>query len=318
MARTQGCFKTGMLGCLGLLVIVVLFVGITALVAWRGVEKQEIEKRQRTPVMASPEMVAEPRLDSRETDGQIIRGERNLGVPPTPGRVVLDLGQGEFEILPAQPGEGLSVEARYDKEVYELKEHLETMPDSSWVYHLRFERTMPGLQAIFRALMGGDTDCWVHVYLPPDIPLALELNLEAGGVETDLGGLWLTEADINFSKGGFALDISQPLREPMERLSIRGRMGGFEADDLGNASPRLLDLDFAMGGADIDLTGLWLQDADIRLKIRMGGMAVRVPQDCRLEGVPMSGARLTRDDAEVPPPLLRFDVSESMGEIEFH
>jgi len=318
MAGKQGCFKTGMLGCLGLLVIVILFVGITALVAWRGVDKQEIEKRARTPVVASPEMGEKPRRIDRDTDEQIIRGERSLGVLPPPGRVVLELSQGEFEILPAQPGEGLSVEARYDKGVYELKENLETMPDSTWVYNLRFERTMPGLQALFRAIMGGDTDCWVHVYLPPDIPLALELHLDSGGVETDLGGLWLTEADINFSKGGFALDIDRPLKEPMERLTVRGRMGGFEADDLGNASPRILDLDFAMGGADIDLTGVWLQDADISLKIRMGGMAVRVPQDCRLEGVPFGGDRLLRDDEEVPPPLLRFDVSESMGEIEFH
>ena len=82
-----------------------------------------------------------------------------------------------------------------------------------------------------------------------------EIRLRQGGFEAELGGLWLTDADIVFRKGGFSLDISEPLKEPLQRLKINGAMGGFEADNLGNASPKVVDVQCRMGGAEIDLRG---------------------------------------------------------------
>jgi hypothetical protein len=234
-----------------------------------------------------------------------------------PGRVILELGQGEFQLHPSRPGEGVRVRARYDTESHELVDSFETLPDSTWVYHLRFRRTIPALQALFRALMGGDTETWIHVYLPPDSPIALDVLAKEGGMEADLGGLWLTAADIRFDKGGLSLDVGEPLREPLERLTIHGRMGGFQAMRLGNASPRELVVDCKMGGADLDLRGDWARDCDARLSIRMGGMSVTVPDDVAVEGYGAMPARgLRRTDAEVPVPVLRLTVSQSMGEVE--
>ena len=145
--------------------------------------------------------------------------------------------------------------------------------------------------------------------------------MEKGGFEAELGGLWITETDIRYAMGGFSLDVSDPLREPMESLTIQGKMGGFEAGGLGNASPRVLTVDCQMGGADIDLRGDWLRDCDISLAVRMGGMAVIVPDEVEVEGVPGSlpggeEPELRRADRELSPPLLRFSLSQSMGEIE--
>jgi len=297
MGIKSGCLKPTLFGCLGLIVFGLIFGGISAFLALRGLDKQQIE---------------EPEL-THQLPGPAGGGEGSSG---RVNQVILDLGEGEFKIRPAHPGEGVSVDAHYDREVHELQEDLEVRPDSSWVYRVRFRRTMPALQALFRALMGADAETYVRVNLPPDVPLALTIRSEKGGLEADLGGLWLTEADIRFRMGGFSLSVDEPLREPMDRLSIVGRMGGFEAGDLGNASPRSLDLDWRMGGASVDLDGPWASDADIRMTVRMGGMVVLVPEEVDARGVPDPGYHLRRDAAEVPPPVLRFSLSQRMGEIE--
>jgi len=294
MSIKRGCLKPTLFGCLGLLVFGFLFMGISAFLAWRGLDRQRVEDHEMTPVISGTS-----------------RGREAIA-----GRVILDLGQGEFQIKPARAGEGVRVEARYDQAVYELVENFEVLPDSSWVYGVRFRRTMPALQALFRALMGGDTDSYVHVYLPPDIEIALEVLVQQGGFEAELGGLWISEADVGFKMGGFSLSVGEPLRKPMERMSIKGRMGGFEAERLGNASPRSLSIDCKMGGADVDLRGAWLQDCDIQLTVRMGGMSVMVPDEVDVVGIPTLGSGLLRKDPEIPQTVLRFSVSESMGEIE--
>ncbi|MBU0740831.1 hypothetical protein KKG45_09125 [bacterium] len=294
MGNRPGFFKSCLFGCLGLLVFGFLFAAVSALLAWRGLGGQEFEEAQLAPVAAA-----------------------GIGAQiSSAGRVILALGHGEFWIRPAEPGEGLRVETRYDKEAYTLVDEFERYPDKTWIYSLDFHRTMPGLQALFRVLMGADTENYVHVYLPPDVPIALEIKVEEGGFEADIGGLWITDAAIVYRKGGFEFNVDEPLREPIERLSIRGSMGGFEASRLGNASPRYLDIHCRMGGADVDLGGDWIRDCDVNLSVNMGGMSVRVPQGVTVSGIDDRVAGLRTDVPEIPVPTLRFTLREKMGEVE--
>ncbi len=294
MARKPGFMKSCLFGCLGVLVFGLLFAGISAMLAWRSVGDQDITDESFTPV----------------TRGAVVQPA------PAAGRVVLDLGQGEFQIKPSPPGEGLRVEAHYDKQAYALSDTLERNADGTWVYSIDFQRTTPGLQALFQALMGANTETYVHVYLPPDVPIALEIRVEEGGFESDIGGLWITEVDVVYRKGGFEFDVSEPLREPAESLSIRGSMGGFEASRLGNASPRRLDVHCRMGGADLGLEGGWVRDCDVNLSVNMGGMSVRVPEGVGVSGGPEHTGGLRTGTSEVPEPTLHFSVSEKMGEVE--
>ena len=101
----------------------------------------------------------------------------------------------------------------------------------------------------------------------------------------------------------------------MERLSIVGSMGGFEASSLGNASPRELEVDFSMGGMDLDLRGRWAGDSDISLRSSMGGGVLRLPRDVRIEGLATSRIG-DPTETEVEPPTLRFSVSSDMGNLE--
>jgi len=148
--------------------------------------------------------------------------------------------------------------------------------------------------------------------------VALDIDVKQGGFDGELGGLWITSADIDYGMGGFTLSVNEPLREPMQSLKVKGSMGGFEGKHLGNASPRAVDVDCSMGGAELDLRGLWRQDCDLRLNASLGGMEVRLPEGVRVEGLadPDSARILARADSEVPLPVLRFASTSSMGEIE--
>jgi hypothetical protein len=290
--------KSCLFGCLGVTGLLVLFVLVTAgITAVKLKDKQPVD-RDLTPVVADRDAALDTALPRRA------------------GRLVLDVSQGELEIEPAPAGEPLSVRVRFDDEVHDFEEHFEIMPDSTWVYELRFYRTMPGLQALFRQIMGGGYDASVKVRIPPDLPTELEIELRQGGFAAELGGLWITDADIGVTQGGFALEIGEPLVEPMGTLRIRSRMGGFGAEGLGNASPRLIDIATTMGGADVGLKGAWRNDAEVRLTSKMGGMDVRLPRDVVVEGLATETPVLQRDDPETPLPVLRFTVEASMGGID--
>ena len=298
MGEKRGCFRTGCLGCLGLLVIGMVFLAITALVAWRGAGNKEVVDRE------------------VEAPTEVVVGDDSSLATSKGGKLVLMLSQGEFQLHPAEPGETLTIKANFDDDIYNLEDKFETLPDSTWVYQVRFYRTIGGLQALVRQLVGGGHDNKVHIFVPTDMPIELVLDCEEGGMEAELGGLWLTSADIHFDKGGVALSISEPLRQPMDSLKIRGSMGGFDAEGLGNASPRLLDVHWSMGGVQIDLNGQWLNDCDATMGVKMGGMAVIVPTDVIVEGAEVKGRELVRTDNEVPVPVLRLSLTSSMGEID--
>jgi hypothetical protein len=300
MADAKGCLKTSLIGCGALLALAALGAGIIALLAWNSLKDGGPVDQEVTPTAEQQFVVDDPAaLTTRH-----------------PGRVVLNLGQGEFIIEPAAPGAGLSARASFDTAVHAITESYVVNPDSTWVYRLGFEQTMSGVQAAFRALMGGSTDASIHIYLPPDVPIELAVKMSQGGGEVELGGLWLRTADFAVRQGGFALSIDEPLREPVERLRLNTRMGGVQALFLGNASPRVLDVNCGLGGSEINLRGAWRNDCDARFAVKMGGIEVKVPRDMRIEtGLPADGA-LEQAAPETPAYVLRARTEQSMGEIE--
>ncbi len=310
MAERRGCLKNTLIGCGALVGALVLLVVVMATLAFFGRNRGErVDQAAIADVATVTADAAQPVTDP-------------VALTRThAGRVVLDLGHGGFRLHAAGPGEGLGATAAYDSEVHTLTQDWEVAADSTWVSRITFRRTMPALQALFRQLMGGDTNAEIDIYLPADVPIELVVRLEQGGGEADLGGLWLRTADLDFKQGGFSLTFAKPLREPLERLRLHGRMGGVDADRLGNASPRVLEVDCGMGGANINLRGDWRNDCDARFAVHMGGMAVELPDNLALEAVgdlpeDLTLPELRRADAEVPLPVLRARVEMKRGEIE--
>ena len=76
MSEKRGCFKYTMFGCLGLLAISTLFVGGTALVAWKNLNDGAVEEEVRTTVA--------PRPDAPEIVKGIKAGVINWGIDQQP------------------------------------------------------------------------------------------------------------------------------------------------------------------------------------------------------------------------------------------
>ncbi len=307
MSERKGCLKNGCFGCLGLFVIVTVFFVANAVIVMNRSGDESIEDR----MISSENAVADaPAIKSNaapDSDDKPAAGQ---------GWLILELAQGEFELHPGEPGAGVVVKANYDSSVYELQEYNHTWADSAWVYHVRFRRTITGVQALIREIMGGNHAARLHIYVPPDLPVELNVLVKEGGMEAELGGLWLTDIDLRFSKGGISLSIDEPLQHPVETMVVQGRMGGADISGVGNASPSVLDVKCAMGGAALDLSGAWVRDCDARVSITMGGMDVSVPNNIEWENSGDTGGGLRRTDAEVGLPVLRLQQKSSMGEIE--
>jgi hypothetical protein len=295
MAEREGAswLRYGCFGCLGVILLAVLIViGVTGLAALQA-RDEKLTQRELVPAIPAP--------DSTATESVAIEtGKRG-------GRVILSLFHAEFEILPATPGEPLRVEASYDENSYELVERFDDNAESGWVYKVTFRRTGGQLMTGLKQMFSGSRPR-VAVYLPRDVKIDLDLETQQGGLEANLGGLWLGTAEIRLDQGGIQLGFDEPLREPMDRLAIDFSMGGGEMTMLGNASPAVLDLELSMGGAEIDLRGNWIQDATIRLDTRMGRALVRLPRDVLIEGIDREGLNV-EETGETRPPRLTFEIS---------
>jgi hypothetical protein len=232
---------------------------------------------------------------------------------PPAGRVVLDLNHAGFLVQAGAPGERLHVEASYNPAAYTLQERYEADTGQGWAYHVTFRRSAPWLLTSVQELFAAAPE--VRIVLPPDLLHDLELSVAQGGCELQLGGLWLRTIDLRYSMGGLELYFDRPLREPLERLSIHGSMGGLNTSAVGHASPRTMDVEVGMGGAMLDLEGQWLQDSEISLSTRMSGCQLTLPDSVAVEGLDTGRLQLEPRE-EVQRPTLRFSVSRDRSELK--
>jgi hypothetical protein len=298
------------LGCFGLLAVVGLLLLYGAGIFGRAYLKA------RTETVEARALAREVTRPPAPTTPDAVGTATSPGGPPREGRVILDLMVGEFQVEPGEPGEPIRVEARYDTSSYALEEsYTPGSEGTDWRYEVRFRETGWIHDGGLRALFGGAFPR-IRIRLPPDVPLALEGRFGKGGTSVQLGGLWLTEVDLVAEKGGFDLDIGEPLAEPVETFRFRGSQGGFNGRSLGNASPRSLEVEVRMGGVNADLSGAWRRDADVHIRCTMGGGTVLLPEGVIIEGLAHhAGEPRPADDAGPIPPVLTMSVQSRLGEL---
>jgi hypothetical protein len=310
-AKGGGCRTAFKFGCLGCLAFLLLLIAITAIVfgiAWNQVRNENVETKELVQVLAAPEPVG------IEDDPLEVPTEFVVSEPA--GRVALDLRNTVFEIRPAQPGEPLKVEAKFDINDYGLTESYdEGSVEEGWTYEVSFRRTSDSYAlTALKELLGG-TKPKVEIFLPSDVLYDLDVDIMQGGAEVELGGLWLSDVDIRFLQGGGAVEFGEPLQQPAESMAIQFSQGGGAIEGIGNASPSALDVSFSMGGGYIDLRGPWQQDAEITIDQSMGGVSLHLPSNVVLRGI---GRHDTEEAAEggEDVPVLRFSTSSHLGELE--
>jgi hypothetical protein len=309
-AQGRSWLRCGCLGCLAVVGLHVLAGGVVVGIAWLRAGSAQVEDRQIVTEIVPPSPPPGEASGPAATPAD--------AVEPTgaarPHRVRLDLSQGYFEVGRAEPGQGLSVDARFDVNSYELTQDETTSDAGETVHDIRFRATHTSWLTVLQELFAG-SEPKVEVALPAGTPIALELRLSEGGFEIDLGGLWLTEVEIVAEKGGGRVAVTEPVAHPVESFVLTSSMAGVQADALGNASPRKLTIEGNMGGFEIDLGGAWRADSEIDIETKMGGSTLRLPHDVRIVGLDV-GTIDVPDEAEVGRPTLRFTTSSQMGDLE--
>jgi len=277
-------------------VLGLLVVAVIAVVAALSVRPEQIENRTLTAEIPARDNV----------EGGIS------------GHVILEIREAEFHLEPAEPGEPLRVEARFDDNAFALDEHFDpgTSGDGAWTYRVTFGKgDRPGAFSGLVPLVRGST-ARIDVFVPMGVPIDLDLDVKEGSAVVRLGGLWLRDAEIDFGVGAFELSVDEPLHEPMEHLSIRSELGGALLNYLGNASPRRLDVKYSTGGIDMSLHGKWLRDAEVNINGGMGGGVVHLPSGVITEGLGRE-QDAPSGDGDLSIPVLRFSVSSGLGRLEF-
>ena len=109
-------------------------------------------------------------------------------IPGADDRVQLsiDLREGEFRILPGEPGEPIRIDADYDAGVYALEKEHELAAEGTERMAIRFRSRYSLLRRLLTMGEDAEPENRVDIYLPPDLPLDLDVKISVGESEVDL------------------------------------------------------------------------------------------------------------------------------------
>ncbi len=245
-------------------------------------------------------------------------------VPPRAAvRLDIELQDGKFEIVAGPPGTDVRVEGVYAENYYELTEESSTNVSGGRSTSIRLRPTRAlsvRMVAALRVVGGGaPSPNELTVAIPAGQPIALTLRISQAESRIDLGGLTLTELDVDLSMGNHRLGFGEPLAREIELVRVDGRVGNVELDHLGNARAREFRASSSMGNFSADLGGAWRPEDVAKLSFdhSMGELFLRIPntvtiaEDSRNSVRHGEGSRI-RGDAS-PGPVLRLNLSTTLG-----
>jgi len=119
----------------------------------------------------------------------------------------------------------------------------------------------------------------LRLNLSDSVPVSLSVNTGVGDARLSLSGMKVARLDLESGVGGSKISAYEPNPVTCEVIRIKSGVGSIEAVGLGNLDFRELEFEGGVGGANLDFTGQWKQDADVRIQVGVGGVNVRMPRD---------------------------------------
>jgi len=313
--REMKWLRRGCLGCLALLGLGVVAVALLLMLPlFLGQPDSDPVTEEHVPELPPSPTPPPVPPDSPSPEGVTLPPEAFPG-PEDAVKLRLDLSAGSFRIEPGEPGDALRVEADYDRGRFYLNQRFD---EGTNTYRVSF-----GLRGGWLGLFRGsvEADNKVRILVPPDRPFALVGDVGMGESRFELGGLWITDVDLDLGAGEHNLLVSEPLRTPLERFKIHASMGETEMRSLGNASPSRVQVKQGIGEMYLDLRGAWQRDAAVTVDLGIGECRVQTPEDVGIyverSSVGIGEAR-SPQRREAPPgaPTLTLRLSGGIGELQ--
>jgi hypothetical protein len=183
----------------------------------------------------------------------------------------LRLGVGALELTVDRNARLYSLDVEYDKNRFQPEVNYDPSADSSARLSVRLENNSrnAGYRNETNRIRLGVSDA---------VPLRLSVKTGVGESRLALSGLQIARLDFETGVGGVKISAYDPNKIDCERIRMRAGVGGMNAVGLGNLNFREFDFEGGVGGADLDFTGEWKRDAEIRIQVGVGGVTVRMPR----------------------------------------
>jgi len=109
----------------------------------------------------------------------------------------------------------------------------------------------------------------------------LALDVRAGAAEAllDLGGLPITALAVSSGASDTRVRFDRPNPVRMKSLTLSTGAASITAERLGNANADEIVVRSAVGEIDLDLSGTWQNDTEVRAEVTLGTLTIRVPSD---------------------------------------
>jgi hypothetical protein len=127
----------------------------------------------------------------------------------------------------------------------------------------------------------------LQLSLTESLPVKLKVNTGVGDARLSLSRLRINRLDVEGGVGGTKISSYEPSPVGCDEIRLRSGVGSLDAVGLGNLNFSRLDFEGGVGSANLDLSGAWKQDAEIRIQVGVGSVNLRVPRDI--------GVRLTAE-----------------------
>lgn len=111
------------------------------------------------------------------------------------------------------------------------------------------------------------------------VPLRLRVNAGVGDARLSLSDIRLSQLELESGVGTSKISAYNLNPVVCESIRFKNGVGSMEAVGLGNLNFRRFEFEGGVGGASLDFTGEWKQDADIRIQVGIGGVNVRIPRE---------------------------------------
>ena len=126
---------------------------------------------------------------------------------------------------------------------------------------------------------GGRRSATLDLTLGSVGPLALDIRAGAAQTDLDLGGLPITDLVVASGTSDSHVRFDRPNPVAMKRLTVSTGAASIVAARLGNANADEVVVRSAVGEIDLDLSGSWQRDAEVRAEVTLGALTIRVPMD---------------------------------------
>jgi hypothetical protein len=111
------------------------------------------------------------------------------------------------------------------------------------------------------------------------LPLQLVVKSGVGDTRLSLSGLKVSGIDFESGVGEARISSYEANPVPCDSIRLKNGVGRLEAIGIGYLNFRQLEFEGGVGGANLDFTGEWKRNADVRIKVGVGGVHVRLPRE---------------------------------------